>query len=111
MDRWDAGQVRRMELGGNGQLRAWFKKCQTENSALEMKYRTRAATLYREHLRAAADDDLASGKEEGEGGGGRGGGGGETARSRSPERAPVLGKGRIFEAAERAAATDLAREV
>ncbi|CAN0573617.1 unnamed protein product, partial [Ectocarpus sp. 12 AP-2014] len=50
MDRWDAGQVRRMELGGNGQLQAWFTKCQTENSALEMKYRTKAATLYREKL-------------------------------------------------------------
>ncbi|CAN0406049.1 unnamed protein product, partial [Hapterophycus canaliculatus] len=58
MDRWDAGQVRRMELGGNGQLRAWFKKCRAENSALEMKYRTKAATLYRENLRAAADEEL-----------------------------------------------------
>lgn len=99
-----------MELGGNGQLRAWFKKCHTENSALEMKYRTKAATLYRDNLRAAADDDLASGAAGGEGGGG---GGGVTARS--PERAPVSGKGkgkgRIFVAAERAAADNLAREV
>eukprot|EP00903_Cladosiphon_okamuranus_P011927 g11203.t1 len=118
MDRWDAGQVRRMELGGNGQLRAWFKKCQTENSALEMKYRTKAATLYRENLRAAAEDDLASGASGGWAGGE------ESARSRSPEQAPVsrMGKdkgkgkgkgkvkGRIFAAAERAAAESLARE-
>ena len=112
-----------MELGGNGQLQAWFKKCHTENSALEMKYRTKAATLYRENLRAAADDDLASGAA-----GGAGWGGGEEggrSRSRSPERAPVSGKGkvkgkgkdrdkskgRIFAAAERAAAESLAREV
>lgn len=47
MDRWDPGQMTRMELGGNGQLRAWFIKCQTENSEVEMKYRTKAATLYR----------------------------------------------------------------
>ncbi|CAM9589136.1 unnamed protein product, partial [Scytosiphon promiscuus] len=106
MDRWDAGQVRRMELGGNGQLRAWFKKCHTENSALEMKYRTKAATLYRDNLRAAADDDLASGARRG--GGGGGGGRGESAMS--PERAPAPSKGRIFAAAERAAASDLARE-
>eukprot|EP00752_Nemacystus_decipiens_P006836 g6138.t1 len=114
MDRWDAGQVRRMELGGNGQLRAWFNKCQTENSALEMKYRTKAATLYRENLRAAAEDDLAS-----DAAGGAGWGGGEGS-ARSPERAPVSGKGkgkdkdkskgRIFAAAERAAAETLARE-
>ena len=47
MDHWDAAQVKRMELGGNEQLRAWFAKCKTENSALEMKYRTKASTLYR----------------------------------------------------------------
>lgn len=102
-----------MELGGNGQLRAWFKKCQTENSALEMKYRTKAATLYRENLCAAADGDLASG--EGEGAAGGEGGGEETETARSPEQAPVSGKakakGRIFAAAERAAADNLAREV
>lgn len=92
MDRWDAGQVRRMELGGNGQLQAWFTKCRTENSALEMKYRTKAATLYRENLRVAADEDLASGE-------------GEVAGARSSR------KGRIFAAAERAAASSLAREV
>lgn len=47
MDRWDPGQIMRMELGGNAQLRAWFAKCRTENSQLEMKYRTKASTLYR----------------------------------------------------------------
>lgn len=47
MDRWDAVQVKKMELGGNEQLRSWFAHCQTGNSALEVKYRTKAATLYR----------------------------------------------------------------
>ncbi|CAB1104456.1 unnamed protein product [Ectocarpus sp. CCAP 1310/34] len=95
MDRWDAGQVRRMELGGNGQLHAWFTKCQTENSALEMKYRTKAATLYREKLRVAADEDLASG-------------GGQAAGELQGARGSR--KGRIFAAAERAAASSLAQE-
>ncbi|CAM9637005.1 unnamed protein product, partial [Ectocarpus sp. 4 AP-2014] len=95
MDRWDAGQVRRMELGGNGQLQAWFSKCQTENSALEMKYRTKAATLYREKLRVAADEDLASGERQAAG---------------ELQGAPGSRKGRIFAAAERAAASSLAQE-
>ncbi|CAM9856544.1 unnamed protein product, partial [Discosporangium mesarthrocarpum] len=58
MDCWDPTQVKRMELGGNKQLRDWFRKCQTENSALEMKYRTKAATLYREKLQVAAEAEL-----------------------------------------------------
>ncbi|CAM9594097.1 unnamed protein product, partial [Choristocarpus tenellus] len=47
MDRWDAAQVKRMELGGNAQLQGWFERCCTQNSVVEMKYRTKAATLYR----------------------------------------------------------------
>eukprot|EP00904_Undaria_pinnatifida_P004192 jgi/Undpi1/13774/HiC_scaffold_9.g03425.m1 len=100
MDRWDAGQVKRMELGGNGQIQAWFEKCQTENSALEMKYRTKAATLYRYIcFHVVRRGELREGGEEA-----------VRSRSGSRGRARASSKGRIFAAAEKAAATDLARE-
>lgn len=52
---------------------------------------------YRDNLREAADEELAAGEKD-------------AARS-TPERRTASGKGRIFAAAEAAAAHDLEREV
>ncbi|KAG5192300.1 hypothetical protein JKP88DRAFT_153122, partial [Tribonema minus] len=50
LDRWEERHIASLKLGGNAQLHSWLTRCKVQNSAIEVKYRTKAATLYREKL-------------------------------------------------------------
>ncbi|EGB03287.1 hypothetical protein AURANDRAFT_34237, partial [Aureococcus anophagefferens] len=50
MDNWTEANLLAMLLGGNRQLRSFFKRQKIENSEVEVLYRTKQATYYREQL-------------------------------------------------------------
>jgi ADP-ribosylation factor GTPase-activating protein 1 len=62
MDKWDDLQLARMELGGNGKLKKWFKqRGLPANMPISQRYSTPAAAAYRESLKAAAEAQLNGG--------------------------------------------------
>ena len=59
MDKWDDLQLARMELGGNGRLKKWFKQSGLPaDMPISQRYSTPAAAKYRDNLKAAAEAQL-----------------------------------------------------
>lgn len=53
MDAWNPDQLKRMQLGGNGQFNAFMAKYGVaKNTEIKQKYNTKAAEIYREVIRA-----------------------------------------------------------
>jgi hypothetical protein len=65
MDLWTRAQIQSLLLGGNRQLHGWFIKCGVHRSDIEMKYVSKAATMYRKTLAEAVKDTVAGGAEAG----------------------------------------------
>ncbi len=62
MDKWDDLQLARMELGGNGKLKRWFKqRGLPADMPVSQRYSTPAAATYREKLKADAEAMLNGG--------------------------------------------------
>ena len=55
MDNWTEANLLAMLLGGNRQLRSFFRRQKIENSEVEVLYRTKQATYYREQLGAQGE--------------------------------------------------------
>ena len=55
MDNWTEANLLAMLLGGNRQLRSFFRRQKIENSEVEVLYRTKQATYYREQLGAQVE--------------------------------------------------------
>lgn len=62
MDKWDDLQLARMELGGNGKLKRWFKqRGLPADMPISQRYCTPAAATYRDKLKADAEAQLNGG--------------------------------------------------
>ena len=94
MDNWTEANLLAMLLGGNRQLRSFFRRQKIENSEVEVLYRTKQATYYREQLGAQVERMLdkrrAARPEAGRCGGC------ESAGSRAARHAARRGAGRAF---------------
>lgn len=51
LDKWKAHELKAMELGGNGNARQFFRDHGVTELETESKYQTRAAELYKKHLK------------------------------------------------------------
>jgi hypothetical protein len=57
LDDWTTSQLQRMVLGGNGKARAFFRQHGImDGTKLELKYKSRAAEIYRQNLTAACEN-------------------------------------------------------
>uniref|UniRef100_A0A7S2T0J1 Arf-GAP domain-containing protein n=2 Tax=Chloropicon primus TaxID=1764295 RepID=A0A7S2T0J1_9CHLO len=56
MDEWKGKELKKMQLGGNQKMNAFFKKYGVDkNTPIAQKYHTKAAEIYREVMTAAAE--------------------------------------------------------
>jgi len=51
LDKWKVSELKVMELGGNGNAKAFFREHGVTDLETESKYQTRAAELYKRHLK------------------------------------------------------------
>jgi len=57
LDKWKPHELRMMELGGNGNAKGFFRDHGVTESEAESKYQTRAAELYKRHLKDLVDKE------------------------------------------------------